>query len=59
MMQPAVHAYQPRPGRLLLFPGYFYHCTVPFISTQRRISIAFDVVPEESGGGFRSSKRLD
>ncbi len=44
--QPAVRAYQPRPGRLLLFPGYFYHCTVPFTSTQRRISIAFDVVPE-------------
>ena len=47
MLQPAVHAYQPRPGRLLLFPGYLYHCIVPFTSTQRRISIAFDVVPKE------------
>jgi hypothetical protein len=30
---------------MLLFPGYFFHDTVPFTSTQTRISIAFDVVP--------------
>ena len=35
---------QPKEGRLLLFPGYFFHNTVPFISSQRRISIAFDVL---------------
>jgi tetratricopeptide (TPR) repeat protein len=42
---PVVRRIQPREGRMILFPGYFFHDTVPFTSTQRRISIAFDVVP--------------
>jgi hypothetical protein len=39
-----VHRLQPREGRLLIFPGYFFHNTIPFVSTQRRISIAFDLI---------------
>ena len=35
----------PREGRLLLFPSYYYHHTVPFESDDLRISIAFDVLP--------------
>ena len=36
---------KPREGLLVLFPSYFFHRTIPFDTTGRRISIAFDVVP--------------
>lgn len=36
---------QPAPGRLVLFPSYLWHGTVPFESEQVRITIAFDVAP--------------
>jgi tetratricopeptide (TPR) repeat protein len=36
---------QPRPGRLVLFPSYFWHGTVPYQSAQCRTSVAFDVLP--------------
>ena len=36
---------KPEPGLMILFPSYFYHRTIPFVSDQRRISIAFDVMP--------------
>jgi uncharacterized protein (TIGR02466 family) len=36
---------KPIPGRLVLFPGYFYHQTTPIRCDGNRISIAFDVVP--------------
>ena len=36
---------QPKPGRLVLFPSYMWHGTVPFSSPQTRTTIAFDVVP--------------
>lgn len=42
---PLMRRIQPKEGRLLLFPGYFYHNTVPFTAEERRISIAFDLVP--------------
>ena len=42
---PEVHLIKPREGLMVLFPSYFYHCTIPFTSDQHRISIAFDVVP--------------
>lgn len=38
-------AVQPRPGRLVLFPSYMWHGTVPFHSPQARTTIAFDLVP--------------
>ncbi|MFI4933787.1 MAG: putative 2OG-Fe(II) oxygenase [Caulobacterales bacterium] len=36
---------QPAPGRLVLFPSYMWHGTVPFGGEEPRLSIAFDVVP--------------
>lgn len=35
----------PAPGRLVLFPSYIPHSTIPTGSDQNRICIAFDVVP--------------
>lgn len=43
---PLLHLVAPKPGLMVLFPSYFYHRTLPFESTQRRISIAFDVLPD-------------
>jgi Flp pilus assembly protein TadD len=37
------HAIQPRPGRLVLFPSYFWHGTYPFAGEGERTTIAFDV----------------
>ena len=36
---------QPKPGRLVLFPSYHWHGTVPFRSAQNRTTIAFDAIP--------------
>ena len=36
---------QPAPGRLVLFPSYLWHGTVPFESEEIRTTIAFDVAP--------------
>jgi hypothetical protein len=33
----------PKVGQLILFPSYFYHATIPFTGSGRRVSIAFDV----------------
>jgi uncharacterized protein (TIGR02466 family) len=41
----ADHFVQPVPGRLVLFPSYMWHGTVPFWSPSPRTTIAFDVVP--------------
>jgi tetratricopeptide (TPR) repeat protein len=38
-------AIQPRPGRLVLFPSYMWHGTIPFTGDEKRTTIAFDVVP--------------
>ena len=38
-------AIQPRPGRLVLFPSYMWHGTEPFTTDERRMTIAFDVIP--------------
>jgi uncharacterized protein (TIGR02466 family) len=35
----------PSAGRLVIFPSYFHHRTLPFASDGQRISIAFDVMP--------------
>ena len=37
---------RPIPGRLILFPSYVPHATIPTGSTDRRICIAFDVQPQ-------------
>lgn len=36
---------QPVVGRLVLFPSYMWHGTVPFESVEPRTTVAFDVVP--------------
>ncbi len=37
---------RPAVGMLALFPSYFWHGTVPFSSSQARMTVAFDVVPD-------------
>ena len=46
--EPVVRPLQPLPGKMLQFPGYFYHGTTPYASPsgEIRITIAFDVVPQ-------------
>lgn len=39
------HRVRPRPGLLTLFPSHAYHRTFPHRTGQRRICLAFDVVP--------------
>ena len=48
---PAEHFVRPRPGRLVLFPSYMWHGTVPFTTEERRLTIAFDVVPKAARAG--------
>jgi uncharacterized protein (TIGR02466 family) len=36
---------KPAPGRMVLFPSYFYHHAVPFEAEGLRVSIAFDLMP--------------
>ncbi len=45
--KPELRLFCPEEGLLLLFPSYFYHRTVPFDREGRRISLAFDVIPED------------
>ena len=42
---PAEHFVRPKPGRLVLFPSYMWHGTVPFTTDERRLTIAFDAMP--------------
>jgi tetratricopeptide (TPR) repeat protein len=46
LKEPIRRAIQPRPGRLVLFPSYMWHGTIPFHDAQPRTTIAFDVVPK-------------
>ena len=39
-----VRKIQPKAGRMLLFPSYMWHHTVPLNGSDERISIAFDIV---------------
>lgn len=45
VFEPMTIAYEPREGDALFFPSYFFHRTLPFSGTERRISLAFDVKP--------------
>lgn len=42
---PDTRLIQPLEGMIVTFPSYFWHRTIPFTSNQRRICVAFDVVP--------------
>jgi uncharacterized protein (TIGR02466 family) len=44
-MLAAAHHIRPQPGRLVLFPSYMWHGTVPFTGDQDRMTMAFDAVP--------------
>jgi uncharacterized protein (TIGR02466 family) len=41
----AEHFVRPQPGRLVLFPSYMWHGTEPFTTDERRLTIAFDLLP--------------
>jgi len=43
---PPDHFIKPKPGRLVLFPSYMWHGTVPFTTDEARMTIAFDAVPK-------------
>ena len=45
LKNPVRRAVQPVPGRLVLFPSYMWHGTIPFQDAQPRTTIAFDAVP--------------
>lgn len=47
------HLREPRPGRMILFPSYLWHCTLPFGGQDPRISFAFDLVPDGTGRPHR------
>ena len=42
---PVQRVVQPKPGRLVLFPSFMWHGTIPYHSPQARTTIAFDVMP--------------
>ena len=44
--EPEVRRYQPAEGKLILFPSWFWHQTIPFTADRHRVSIAFDVMPK-------------
>ena len=46
LKNPIRRAIQPVPGRLVLFPSYMWHGTVPFRDQANRTTIAFDLVPQ-------------
>jgi tetratricopeptide (TPR) repeat protein len=46
LKNPIRRAIQPVPGRLVLFPSYMWHGTIPFHAPAVRTTIAFDAVPD-------------
>lgn len=47
LKNPIRRAIQPAAGRLILFPSYLWHGTIPFRDAAARTTIAFDIVPGE------------
>ena len=45
----AEHFVEPEPGKLVLFPSYMWHGTVPFTDAATRLTIAFDLAPAPPG----------
>ena len=45
LRDPVRRVVQPVPGRLVLFPSYMWHGTIPFRAPTARTTIAFDAVP--------------
>jgi tetratricopeptide (TPR) repeat protein len=48
LKNPVRRAIQPVVGRLVLFPSYMWHGTIPFRDRADRTTIAFDVLPQKS-----------
>jgi uncharacterized protein (TIGR02466 family) len=46
LKDPVRRAVQPVPGRLVLFPSYMWHGTIPLEAGSPRTTIAFDVAPQ-------------
>ncbi len=46
-VEPEVKLFQPEEGLMFPFPSYFYHGTLPTETDEQRISIAFDVIPQD------------
>ncbi len=46
-VEPEVKLFPPEEGLMILFPSYFYHGTVAIETEEQRISIAFDVIPQD------------
>mgnify|MGYP006206063359 CR=1 FL=1 len=42
---------KPGVGRLVLFPSYMWHGTIPFHSQQPRLTVAFDLLPDGTQAG--------
>jgi Flp pilus assembly protein TadD len=45
LKNPVRRAIEPVPGRLVLFPSYMWHGTIPFTAPAVRTTIAFDAIP--------------
>ena len=45
-LNPETFFIKPEVGKLVLFPGYMFHQTIPTEVSERRISVAFNVIPE-------------
>ncbi|MBI3431497.1 MAG: tetratricopeptide repeat protein [Hydrogenophilales bacterium] len=50
LRNPITVSYEPVVGDFIMFPGYFWHSTVPLESTQKRICMAFDLEPINGWG---------
>ncbi|MFT4197013.1 MAG: tetratricopeptide repeat protein [Pseudoxanthomonas sp.] len=44
---PARRIVHPQPGKLVLFPSYLWHGTVPFVDDVPRLTVAFDMRPDD------------
>jgi Flp pilus assembly protein TadD len=49
LVDPVRRTVEPVPGRLVLFPSYLWHGTIPFRGPKSRTTIAFDVLPLNFG----------
>lgn len=52
-----LHLREPRAGRMILFPSYLWHCTLPFGGDEPRVSFAFDLVPKGTGNRHKLRRR--
>ncbi len=43
--RPRTRLIQPQEGKIILFPSYFWHRTIPFEGEEERISLSFDAIP--------------